>query len=101
MLRERYLSFLQMHSPEYYNADYKIDKLKEKFWHPNYRSDLVYSEEIPTGQAIEVAFETASSDERLVMDVAQLLRRLIVDSKPDTSDQIWPPTTQNLQYLIL
>ena len=73
MLRERYLSFLQMHSPEYYNADYKTDKLKEKlyehfgdkieFWHPNYRSDLVYSEEIPTGQAIEVAFETASSDE--------------------------------------
>ena len=28
MLRERYLSFLQMHSPEYYNADYKTDEFK-------------------------------------------------------------------------
>ena len=60
-------------------AEYKTDKLKEKlykhfgdkikFWHPNYRSDLVYSEEIPTGKVIEVAFESVSSDERLVMDV--------------------------------
>ena len=110
MLRERYLSFFQMHCPEYYNADYKTDKLKEKlykhfgdkikFWHLNYRNDLVYSMEIPTGQAIEVPFETASSDEQLVMDVAQLLRRLImdfIDLKPDISDQTWPPTTQNLQ----
>ena len=107
MLHERYFSLLQMHSPEYYTADYKTNKLKEKlykrfgdkikFWHPNYRSDLVYSEEIPTGQTIEVAFETASSDEQLEMDIAQLLRRLIIDSKSDISYQTWSPTAQNLQ----
>ena len=72
MLYERYLYFLQMHSPEYYNSAYKTDKLKEKlhkhfrdkikFLRLNYRSDLVYSKEVPTGQAIEAAFETASSD---------------------------------------
>ena len=32
MLHERYLSFLQEHSPEYYNADYKTDKVKEKLY---------------------------------------------------------------------
>ena len=31
------------------------------------------------------------------MDVTQLLRRLIIDSKPVKSDQTWPLTTQNLQ----
>ncbi|KAK3794870.1 hypothetical protein RRG08_001021 [Elysia crispata] len=57
MLREKYLTYLQSKYPQEYNPNYKTDKLKQKlqkhfgekvqFWQPNYRSELVYSNEVP------------------------------------------------------
>ena len=71
MLCEKYASFMQESSPDSYNPNYKMCKLKAKLvnhfgtriqiWQPNYRSELVYSDEVPTGQAVEHAFEAASS----------------------------------------
>ena len=72
MLKERYLQFMYENSPSVYNPLYKISKLKSKlmkkfgshikFWQPNYKSELVYSSEIPYGQTIETAFEVAASE---------------------------------------
>ena len=55
-----------------YNPLYKTSKLNQswrkkfasriRFWQPNYKSELVYSSEIPPGQAVETAFEVAESE---------------------------------------
>ena len=74
MLKEKYLTFLQEERPEFYNPNYKTYKLKDKlilrygkrlqFWQPNYRGELVYSADIPKGQAVETAFEVAASESK-------------------------------------
>ena len=71
MLREWYLAYILQNSPDCYNPDNKLGKLKLKFvkqfgssiqvWQPNYRSEFVYSSDIKTGEAIGVAFEVAAS----------------------------------------
>ena len=106
MLREKYLSFLQHNYPKEYNPDYKTDKLKEKvkvkfgssiqFWQPNYRSELVYSSDIKQGTAVESAFEKASSEERMLLEAASTLRRLVLDSYKDAPEMPWPPTSECL-----
>lgn len=70
-MKEKYPLFMQEQRPDFYNPCYKTDKLKDKlqkkygwmllFWHQDYKSELVYSSEIPQVQAIEVAFEVAAS----------------------------------------
>ncbi|GFR97961.1 hypothetical protein ElyMa_002758700 [Elysia marginata] len=57
MLKENYLTYLQSRHPQEYNPKYKTYKLKQKlqkhfgekiqFWQPSYRSELVYSNEVP------------------------------------------------------
>ena len=86
-LRERYLQHIQDNNPEFYNPEYKTDKLKDKiknrfgsslqFWQPNYKSQLVYSSGIQKGQAVEAAFETAASEAKRLEETALILRKEI------------------------
>ncbi|KAK3732161.1 hypothetical protein RRG08_026543 [Elysia crispata] len=106
MLTENYCLYMQSHHPEVYNPNYKTYKLKEKllkafgsklqFWQPNYRSELVFSAEVPKGCAVEAAFECASSDERRLEEVALVLRRLIFDSFKNAPEMPWPPSADYL-----
>lgn len=106
MLRETYLLFMQDQRPEYYNPKYKTYKLKSKlekkygqalqFWQPNYRSELVYSSNVPQGQAIETAFEVAASESRRVEEAALVLRRIILDAGKAAPEMPWPPSHEYL-----
>ncbi|GFN77235.1 hypothetical protein PoB_000374100 [Plakobranchus ocellatus] len=81
---------MQDHYPEFYNKNCNVYKLKDKlvkhfklrisFWHryPG-TNDLVYSDGISTGQAVGVAFENATSEERSVTEAAMVIRRAVLD----------------------
>lgn len=107
ILKEKYLSYLQEHFPNAYNANYKTCKLKEKlqnkfglkvkFWAPNYRSQLIYSDTLPMGQAVEMAFEVAASEERFLEEAAMILRRRLIDAKKNAAASPWPPTATQCQ----
>ena len=103
MLRERYLSYLLNVDPDVHNENYKKRKLKEKlknyfgtkiqFWRSSSKGELVYSDDIAKGQAVELAFELASSDEQRVEEAALILRCYITESKQGAEDMPYPPTT--------
>ena len=105
MLKEKYLLFLQEHHPDTYNPQYKTYKLKEKlqkefrnrlkFWAPGSgnQGELVYSNEVPTGEAVEFAFELACSESKRLEEEALILRRNIIDA----STLPWPPTAADLK----
>ena len=86
-LRERYLQHIQDNTPEFYNPEYKTDKLKDnlknsfgsslQFWQPKYKSQLVYSSDIQKGQAVEAAFEIAAFKAKRLEEAALILRREI------------------------
>ena len=90
MIRERYLHFLLQHHPEAYNENYKTCRLKDKlvkhfgdrlrFWQPTTKGEIVYSADIDEGQAIALAFELASSDEKFLEEAALITRRHIDSS---------------------
>ena len=67
-----------------------------KFWQPNYKSELVYSSEIPHGQAIETAFEVAASESKRVKKAALVLDRIITESHKESVKLPWPPSANNL-----
>ena len=104
MLRERYLHFLLQHHPDAYNENYKTYKLKDKlvkhfgsklrFCQPTKKGELVYSADIDEGQAIALAFELASSDEKFLEEAALITRRHIDSSKRLSSEMPWPPSPQ-------
>ena len=102
MLKEIYLRFLQENHVEFYNCNYKTEKLKKKygdilkFWQPNYKSELVYCSNISKGQAIEDAFEIASSEAKRLEEAALILRRIIFDSHTESTDMPWPPSKEYL-----
>ena len=83
ILRERFCSSMQEKHLDYYNPDYTTQKLKRrianqcgtkiKFWTPNFKSELVYSANLHTGQAIESAFVAAASEERRTKEAAYVL----------------------------
>jgi len=87
MLRDKFMDFIQENAPRFYNEVYQTHTLKERlishfgdqilFWRPNYRSDLIYSSGIHTGEALEVALESAASENRILEDAAITLRRHI------------------------
>ena len=84
-----------------YNENYKTDKLKDKmkkhfgtksqFWRPSSEGELVYSDDIHKGQAVEAAFESASLDERRVEKTAMILRRHMLNAKRNSCDMPFPP----------
>ena len=53
----------------------------------------MYSEEIATGQAVEVAFELPVSDERRIEDTAMIIRRNIIECQSSSDNVSFPPTT--------
>lgn len=105
MLRERYLEYLLEKFPDEYNENYKTYKLKNKlvkhfkdrlnFWRPERSkttSELVYGTNVE-GNAIEKAFELASSDERRLQESAMILRRYMFDERKSSSQMPWPPSS--------
>ena len=82
MLGERFCSYMHEKHPDYYYPHYTTQKLKRrianqfgtkgKFWTPNFKSELVYSANLPTGQAVESAFVAAASEERRTEDTSIL-----------------------------
>jgi len=107
MLRERYLNHILMNSPQMYNENHKTDKLKQKickhfgdkiqFWRPNNKSDLVYSSGVNTGEAVELAFEAATSEMKVLEDAASILRRHISSGHRANEDMPWPPSSEYLK----
>ena len=107
MLRERYLAQMEQNAPAFYNENYQTHKLKErlvnrfgeriKFWQPNYRSELVYASEIEVGAAVEMAFESATSERKLYEDVALSMRRHIIHKQNLSPEMPWPPSADFLQ----
>lgn len=105
MLKEKYLLFMQQKNPEHYNPNYKTDKLKDKiqrrfgdkvkFWQPNYRTELIYSTHIQSGQAVEVAFQTAASESRRLEESAMFLQRTIIAAYREARELPWPPPPGN------
>ena len=105
-VRGVYLSYMEEHSPEFYNPLHKTQKLKEKivrhfgsviqFWQPNVKSELLYSSDIPAGAAIEVAFEAATSEDKLLEDAAMTLRRNILNAHMTSGEMPWPPSADHL-----
>lgn len=107
-LTETYCNYMRTHSPQFYNQNYKTYKLKSKlinhfqsrirFWQ-RYAgiSDLVYSDEIPTGQAIGAAFENATSNERTVIEAAVIIRRAVQDGLNESQKPPWPPGDNDLR----
>ena len=75
MLREKYLTYIEEHTPMFYTPMHKTLKLKYRlishfgdkiqFWHPNYKSELVYSSDLQTSEAVEVTFEGATSETKI------------------------------------
>ena len=65
---------------------------KIQFWRPSSKGELVYSDEILKGQAVEVAFESACSDEKRIEEAALILRRHVLDAKNSSGDISFPPT---------
>ena len=102
MLRERYLLYLLEVDSTVHNENYKTDKLKDKlknffggkiqFWRPSSKGELVYSNDVEKGQAVELAFELACSDEKRVEEAAMILRRHITESKKVAAEMPYPPT---------
>jgi hypothetical protein len=110
MLRERYLNSILEHSPKFYNPNHKTDKLKEKlqahfkdniqFWRPNNKSsDLVYSSNVNTGEAVEIAFEAVTSESKTLEEAALILRRHINCAHANAEESPWPPSAENLHTL--
>ena len=106
MLKERYLQFMYENSPSVYSPLYKTSELKSKlmkkfesrtkFWQPNYKSELVYSFEIPHGQTTETAFEVAASISKHVEEAALVPRRIITESHKESIKRPCLPSADNL-----
>ena len=90
------------HYPYAYNEKYKTYKLKDTlvkhfgarlcFWEPTTKSELLYGADIGEGQAIELAFELASSDEKRLEEAATIIRRHTDLSKRLSAEMPWPPS---------
>ena len=109
MLRDKYLEFLQQHTPQYYNEQFRTARLKEKlmnqfgirlkFWLPSNRtaSELVYAADLDITEAVETAFDAASSENKVLAEAAAILRRNIQCTHSRIKDTPWPPSASYLQ----
>ena len=106
MLRDRYIQYIEEHYPQYYNPNHDTRKLKGKiisefgdkisFWRPNYRSELVYSSNLQIGEAVEMGFEAATSESRILEDAALILHRKIQQAFNASPKMPWPPSSTYL-----
>ena len=108
LLVQMYNSYMQSNFPKHYNKKYRADKLKQKlisffdtkikFWQSyNGVSSLIYSDDVPTGQAVGVAFEHATTEEQTVMEAALILRNIVLQSFQVEGKMTWPPSTEELK----
>ena len=84
ILKDKYQCYLKDTYPKFHNAEYPNQKLKDKiqrhfngrilFFQPKYKSEIVYSEEISTAQAVEIVYDSSSSELKILENSAQLLR---------------------------
>ncbi|GFO35739.1 hypothetical protein PoB_006224400 [Plakobranchus ocellatus] len=107
LCKEMWCTYMLSQYSDFNNKSYKINKLKDKrvkhfkfrinFWqrYPG-TSDLVYSREIPTGQAVGVAFENATSEERTVIEAAMVIRCAVHDGCNESQQLPWPPEDKDL-----
>jgi len=109
MLRDRYLRFIQENTPTFYNPMHKTHNIKDKLSsffgtqiytivRPNGRSDLVFSSKENIGEAVQVAFDSSSSEKRILKDAARILHKYIVDNKINSPGMPWPPSTTFLKF---
>lgn len=66
------------------------------FFQPKYRSEIVYSGEIATSRAVEFAYESSSSEFKILENSALLLRIKILEKQTDNTETAWPPTSDYL-----
>ena len=106
------MQYIYDNSLKCFNAEYRAEKLKEQlasffgkeltFWLPsnNNRSQLVYSSRLSTGEAVEAAFESATSEKKLE-EAASILRKSITDQyeKSKSTEMPWPPSAEYLEKL--
>jgi hypothetical protein len=106
MLRQKNMLYIDEHSPEYYNPNYRAEKLKNRLiehfgdkiqmWRPNNRSgDLVHSSDVTTGAAVG-AFETATSETTVLKEAASILRLQTQTAHSKSADMPWPPSASYL-----
>ena len=67
-----------------------------QFRQPNYKSELVFSKDIPKGAAIETAFEHASSEEKRLEEAAPILRQDVFAVYANMPPLPWPPSSTYL-----
>ena len=112
MLRERLCSFMLEKHLDCYSPDYTTQKLKRrianqcgtkiKFWTPNFKSELVYSANLPTGQAVESAFVAAASEKRRIEKAAYYILcyitygRMTMQAYREAEECLCPPLTSFL-----
>jgi hypothetical protein len=113
MIHEKYLQHIYDNAPKWYNPNHKLDKFKDrlvayfgaqlKFWLPtnNNRSQLIFSSRLSTGEAVEAAFESGTSEKRKLEDAACILRRNILSDfqNSKSSEMPWPPSADYLKDL--
>ena len=66
------------------------------FFKPKYRSEIVYSDDITTADAVEFAFVSSASELRSLENTGLLLRSKILESFSEYKDIEWPPTREYL-----
>ena len=64
---------------------------KIKCWQQDYKSELVHSSALDTGQAVEAAFEAATSENKILEEATSILRRHIQSASSNSLEMTWPP----------
>ena len=106
MLRDKYNAYMEENFPSFHNRDYPTQRVKEKLTAhfgdrinfqqtKNNKSDLVFGSDLNAGEVIEVAFEAATSESRILKNAALILRNRIMGSQLQSSDLPWPPSAND------
>jgi hypothetical protein len=105
MLQNRYLSYLDEKSPNFYNHGYQTHQLKDKlvkhfgnklrFYNPGSKGQLVYSAQLDIGEAIAAAFDALTAESKVLSDAAMILRNRIklAHFKATNRESTWPPSS--------
>ena len=64
---------------------------KRDLTYPGNKSELVHSSALDTGEAVEAAFEAATSENRILVEAASILRQHIRDACSNSQEMPWPP----------
>jgi hypothetical protein len=113
MLRTKYLDYIKLKYPDQYNDSYQTQLLKRKlvnhfgpklsFWLPAVRckSELVFSSQIDVGEALDIAFESVTSDTRILEKAAAIINSQIIKEHQQSPEMPWPPSASTLKSNIV